>query len=196
MRKLFLVLMLTGLLVFGVFSQMNDMMFGVKGGLTLGRINSSEPIYPDVEEKFRIGFAGGGMIIVPVAEKMYIQGEFLYVLKGEKMEDGGEEATVKMNVLEIPVLFKYMIDESIAIYGGLSLDYILTSEIETPGGTNDISEYIKNIGIGLSFGVQYKMDKILFDGRYDLGISNIYETSFGDHEMLLNTIYITAGYLF
>src|SRR6056297_638808 len=196
MRKIIFTVLVIIVIVFCSFAQMNDMVFGLKGGLSLGRIDSSEPFYPDAEEKFRIGFAGGALLIVPVTEKMYIQSELLYVLKGEKMEFGGEDATIIINVMEIPILFKYMINESIGFYGGFSMDYILTAEEDNPVETRDISEYINNMGFGLTFGAEYKMDRILFDGRYNLGINNIYNTDLGDFELSLNTIYLTVGYLF
>ena len=194
MRKLLIVVTLVGLMVFGSFAQMGNMNFGAKAGLTLGRVNSSEPVFVDADEKFRMSFAFGGMMIMPLNENMNLQGELLYAMKGEKLEQGGEEGTIKIDVLELPVLLKYKLNETMALYGGPTLDFIMKGEIETPEETIDFKDELKSMGFGLSFGAQYKMDKILFDARYDLGLSDIADSDEG--EIKLNTIYVTVGYLF
>ncbi len=197
MRKLLIVIALVGLMVFGSFAQMGNMNFGAKAGLTLGRIGANEALFVDGDEKFRMSFAFGGMMIMPLNENMDLQGEFMYVMKGEKIEQGGEEGTYKIDVLELPVLLKYKLNETMAIYGGPTLDFIMKGEFETPEGTIDFKDELKSMGFGLSFGAQYKMDKILFDARYDLGLSDIADSDDTDApEIKLNTIYVTVGYLF
>src|SRR6056297_1885632 len=195
MRKLLIVVALVGLMVFGSFAQMGNMSLGAKAGLTLGRMDTSEPLFLDVDEKFRMSIAFGGMMIMPLNKNMDLQGELMYVMKGEKLEESGEEATVKIDVLELPVLLKYKLNETMAIYGGPTLDFIMNAEIDLPDSDSvDIKDDLKSMGFGLSFGAQYKMDKILFDARYDLGISDIADSE--DGEIKLNTIYLTVGYLF
>ena len=197
MKKVVLIILIIGLMVFGSFAQMNEMSFGVKAGLTLGKLSISEEIFGGADEKFRVGFAGGGMMVMPLNENMHIQGELMYVMKGEKLEDGGEEATIIIDVLEFPVLLKYMVNESMGFYGGPTLNYIMTAKMESPMGEDDWNDLTKDMSFGLSFGAQYKMDQILFDARYDLGLTDIVDDdSPSAPEIKLNTIYVTVGYLF
>jgi|SRR6056297_1401652 len=205
MRKLFLVILLTGLIVFSGFAQMNDKMFGVKGGLTLGKISLENDIPDDFDGKFRMGFAIGGFVLMPLNENMSVQGELMYVMKGQKWEGGGiyEDLEITADVIEVPILLRYVAMENIAFYGGFSFDYLLSAK-EKYGSSDDYDlieeEMVNRFGYGLSFGAQYLMNDIVFDLRYDLGLSNYmnedksYHDFYGDTKT--NTIYITVGYLF
>ena len=188
MRKIILVSLLVGLMVFGSFAQMNDMSFGIKGGLTLG--STTEDMGSEVDKKFRMGFAFGGMMVMPLNENMALQSELLYVMKGQKYEFLSEDYTLKVAVLEIPVLLKYMINETMAVYGGPTLDYLLSAKYDD----EDAKDYFKDMFFGLSLGAQYKMDQIIFDARYDLGLTKVDDT--GSSDAKLNTMYVTVGYLF
>ena len=192
MRKIFLTSLLVVLMVFGVAAESS---FGIKGGLTLGRISNDD--IPGLDEKFKMGFAGGAMMIMPLNEQMHLQAEALYVMKGEKRESSGEEAFININVIEIPVLVKFMASKYMSVYGGPSFNYIMTAEAEYPDETVDIKDYLKEMSFGLSFGAQYIMNQIIFDARYDMGLTNIIDEEGGESEELkLNTIYVTVGYLF
>ena len=198
MRKIFLVSLLVGLMVFGAVAESN---FGIKGGLTLGRISNSD-LGSGVTEKFKMGFAGGGMMIMPLNEQMHIQAEAMYVMKGEKWDFDGYEVTLNVNVIEVPVMLRFMASKYMAVYGGPSFNYIMTAEADTPGGTIDLKDEgnITDMAFGLSLGAQYMMDKIVFDARYDLGLTSIIEDDTGapieEDEGRLSTIYVTVGYLF
>ena len=197
MRKSILVVLLVGLMVFGSFAQMNDMAFGIKGGLTLGKV-STDDVPSEVDRKFRMGFAFGGMMVMPLNENMDLQTELMYVMKGEKFEEGSFDMEIKMDAIEVPVLLKYKFAENFAGYGGISLDYIISAKLEEEGYELDLLEedLVKTFGLGLSFGAQYMMDKIIIDARYDLGLTNYLEDDFMTEEAKLNTIYLTVGYLF
>src|SRR6056297_427861 len=189
MRKSILVVLLVGLMVVGSFAQMN---YGVKGGLTLGKV-STDDVPSSVDRKFRMGFAFGGMMVMPLNENMELQTELMYVMKGEKFEEGSFDMEIKMDVLEVPVLLKYKFAENMAAYGGISLDYIVSAKVEEEGYELDLLEedLVKTFGMGLSFGAQYMMDKIIIDARYDLGLTNMVEDDFMTEEAKFNTIYLT-----
>jgi len=197
MRKVILVVLLIGMLVFGAVAETS---FGIKGGLTLGRM-SNQDLGSGVDEKFRMGFAGGGMMVMPLNEQMHIQAELMYVMKGEKWDiDGMGEAEYNIDVIEIPVLLKFMASKYMAVYGGPSFNYIMTAEAGLDGDMEDIKDDLVDMTFGLSFGAQYMMDKIVFDARYDLGLTSIIEDETGapveEDEGRLSTIYVTVGYLF
>jgi len=199
MKKILLIIVLAGIMVFGSFAQMGNMNFGAKAGLTLGDINGFEDELADEYAEYRIGLAIGGMMVMPLNEKLYLQGELMYVMKGQYYEGGGEEVTMVLDVIELPVLVKYMAAESIAVYGGPTIDHIMTAKIDSTEGEVDLKDedLVKSMAFGLSFGAQYMMDKIIFDARYDLGLSNIVDDdSSSAPEIKMNTIYVTVGYLF
>ena|SRR6056297_458617 len=197
MKKAVLIILLIGFMVSISFAQMGDMKFGLKSGMTLGKIKIDTEIPSSVDRKLRFSFAAGGMMIMSLGEKMAIQTELMYVKKGEKFSESGMEFESAMDVLELPVLFKYKVMEDVSIYAGMSFDYLMNSTFMFYN--LDELDVVKKFGYGVSFGAQYMIDKLILDLRYDLGLTNYLDEAIipdlGD-KIKLNTIYFTMGYLF
>ena len=197
MKKVLLIVLIVGFMVSVSFAQIGNMKFGLKSGMTLGKIKINADIPSSVDRKLRMGFAAGGMMVMPVGEKMALQAELIYVKKGEKFSESGMEFESCMDVLELPVLFKYRVMEKASIYAGMSFDYLLNSTFMYYN--LDELDTVTKFGYGVSFGGQYIIDKLILDLRYDLGLSNYIDKvvipELGD-EIKLNTIYFTMGYLF
>ena len=193
MKKLLCVVLFMVILAVPMFAQ-SDMMFGIKGGITMGRISAEAP--DGVDEKFRMGFSGGGMMAMELDKNIHLGVELLYVQKGEKWENGGE-AEAKIDVIEVPVLIKFFPIKNMNIYGGPNLNYVMSAKFDTGDTEIDLldEDLVKNLGFGLSLGTQYMIDKIVLDARYDIGMSDYSEDEFGD-ELKFNTIYLSVGYLF
>ena len=199
MKRILILLLLLYFIIMSSFAQMNDIKFGVKSGMTIGNINFSAELPSNIDEKFKTGFVAGGMMVLPLNEKMSIQGELLYVMKGETLEinDGLYKLPFNMHGFELPVLFKYLVAENIHLYGGLSMTYITAATLE--GSDLLENDRIKRFGYGISAGGQYIIEKLILDLRFDLGLSDYQDGDFivpEDETMKLNTLYLTIGYLF
>src|SRR6056297_2572479 len=131
MKKILIFLLLFCFIMISSFAQMNNIKFGVKSGVTIANINISADLPSDIDEKLKSGFVGGGMMVMPLNEKMSIQAELLYVMKGETLEisDGLYKLPFNMHGFELPVLFKYLVAENIHLYGGGSITYITTASV-------------------------------------------------------------------
>src|SRR6056297_2039113 len=186
-------------LIFFIFNSFGQSFYSIKGGLTLGKINTSLEIPESVDRKYRNGFVFGGFMILDINDSLQVQTELLYTLKGEHFESDLYDEEVNITAIELPVLLKYRIMHNIAVYGGGSFNYILSAEYDRDDFSEPIdlldNNMMKNTGYGVSFGAQFLITKILFDVRYDMGFSD-YDDGFWDEEIKLNTIYLTAGYLF
>src|SRR6056297_2504200 len=196
MKKCFTILFV---LIFFIFNSFGQSFYGIKGGMTLGKINTGLDIPESVERKYRTGFVFGGFVVLDINDSLQFQTELLYTLKGEHFESNPYDEEVNITAIELPVLLKYRIIQNIAIYGGISFNYLLSSEYDRDDFSEPIdlldNNLMKNTGYGVSFGAQFLITKILFDVRYDMGFSD-YDDGFWDEEIKLNTIYLTAGYLF
>ncbi|TYB31997.1 MAG: PorT family protein [Candidatus Mcinerneyibacterium aminivorans] len=86
MKKLLCVVLFLVILSVPMFGQMNDMMFGGKAGLTMGRASiDGDPM----DEAFRIGFVAGGMMVMPLNKNMHLQRQNCFMLK--KVRNGQME---------------------------------------------------------------------------------------------------------
>lgn len=152
-------------------------MIGVKGGFVSADLNTS-----NIEGTFdaRTGFAGGAFLQVNVGQSFSIQPEALYVAKGSEV-DGDFE--VKLSYLEVPILLQYHIPAAVVsprLFAGPSLAFEMSCDLAQGGVSITCDEgdtQTKSADFGLVFGAGVDVPAgpvvITFDGRYDLGATNI-----------------------
>ncbi|WP_434063904.1 porin family protein [Mangrovimonas cancribranchiae] len=195
--------------------------FGPKAGVNFATLNG------DVENaEMQVGFHIGGAAEYKFNEKMGVQAELLFSTQGAKDEysesetNGGityslkEESKVKLNYVNIPVMFKYYIVNGFNVSAGPQVGILASAKEEydyeesvSGGGMNqtesgsaerDIDDNLKSIDFGLNFGVGYKMDMgLTFDARYNLGLMNINDAPNSDDYKISNgVIQVSVGFMF
>lgn len=195
----------------GVALCQDPLKFGLRGGVSI----SSLDIDPDaIELDSRTAFYGGGFLVVDLAGEWTIQAEVLYVPKGSEDtqmatdEDGGAlgefTTTYQINYLEFPILIKYTLGSSpIHVIAGPSIAFKMSSKITASNvpGFGEIDETwdgIASTDIGLIFGfgadLAVGFGEVVFDARYSLGMSNVYDPS--GAEMKNRSILVSGGVAF
>ncbi len=132
-----------------------DMKFGVKAGY------SSTNFTGDADGgDARGGFYIGGLVDFAVSEKFHVQPKLMY------STEGADEAGV--DYLRIPVMAKYYVAEGFSLQAGPEIAFKIAAE-------DDITdEFTKSMDFGLGFGAGYELASgLMFDARYNLGLSNI-----------------------
>lgn len=170
--------------------QAQETQFGLKAGLNLASLTNDTSGL-----KLRNAFHIGVMAEIPISELFSIQPELLYSAQGAKA-DGDQ---VKIDYLNLPVMFKYYVAQDVSFEAGPQIGFLLsaTSEIDDQG---DIKEEVEGLDFGLNFGLGYKMDSGLNVGvRYNLGIANIFksEDEFDDDYKVNNSVFqFYLGFMF
>ena len=132
MKKIFGALMIAMCIAMAMPAQA-QIHFGVKGGLNLSKASFS-----NVSENFKkdnfTGFFIGPMaeFNIPVVG-LGVDASLLFAQRGIKISDGGEEATVKQNGLDIPVNLKYNIGlgSLVGLYVAAGPDFYFDFEKKT-----------------------------------------------------------------
>jgi hypothetical protein len=157
------------------------------------------------ELKSKWGLCAGGFIQFNISKVFAIQPEFLYTMKGARMEEEilGETVKVAFNLsyLEVPVLVKLMIPTpggvKPSLFVGPSISFKLDAKLKTEalGDTTevDLSDDMENTGFGLIFGGGLDFGKLSFDLRYNLGLTSI---SIYDEEIKNGVISLKVGFSF
>ena len=160
--------------------------FGIKAGLNIANMN--------VEGlQSRIGFCGGGFATIGVGDIVVIQPEAMYTQKGAKWESWyGPPGiiTLKLDYVDIPLLFKFMLPVkgvvkpnlfvgpyfAINVNAKRKIEGHVTSEERNYGPYAEAAA----LGIVLGGGVDFslKKGKIVFDGRYTLELTTTAEEPF------------------
>ncbi|WP_223033534.1 porin family protein [Hanstruepera marina] len=195
--------------------------FGPKAGVNFATLTG------DVEDaEMRIGFHIGGAAEYMFNQNMGLQAELLFSAQGAKNEytesssQGGvdyylkEKEEVKLNYINIPVMFKYYIVNGFNVEAGPQVGILASAKSEyeyeervTSGGNTvtdsgsakvDIDDEVSSIDFGLNFGLGYRMDNGLnFGARYNLGLSNINDADDSDDYKVSNgVIQVSVGFMF
>jgi len=163
----------------------------------------TQPPWVDESNPFRLGLTGGIMMELPLGP-LSLGAEVLYTQKGEKYtwsyEEGDVDYIMKADYIEVPVMAKLSLLPMMKVYGGLSMGFLVTAEaiVEVDGDeveSMDMKDFTSSTEMGAIMGVQVKVSKLVFDARYNHGLTDIVKDNEGD-AVQLRTLYATVGFMF
>lgn len=136
-------------------TQAQDIKFGVKGGLNMTNFTG------DADTDAKTSFYIGGLADFTISEKFHVQPEVLYSSEGADDDFG-------ISYLRIPVMAKYYVAEGFNIQAGPEIAFKVATEEDA------FDEWTKSTDFALGLGAGYEMENgLMFDARYNLGLSNI-----------------------
>jgi len=144
---------------------------GIKGGLNVFNIQNDDNTSFDPRTGFNLGVLGH----IHLAKQWAVQPEIQFSAQGAKSTDGDQE--LKLNYLNVPVLFQYMWDNGFRLQAGPQAGFLLSAKSEDNNNTTDIKDDIKPIDLDLALGAGYihPPTGIGIDARYILGLADISE---------------------
>lgn len=153
---------------------------GVEAGMTFSSVSSPS----DIQASNRAGFAAGANIEFPLAPMLSAQLEALYVQRGANLVTAGNvEFNIKSDSLEIPLLAKLTLNETVSPYliAGPVAIFNLNNRIEaaTPGGTTTLNYDPKTVDFGVALGAGVDLGPVFVAGRYTFGITELNNNSAG-----------------
>jgi cellobiose-specific phosphotransferase system component IIB len=149
----------------------------------------------------KLGLAAGAFVEIPVASHFSVQPEIMYVMKGAKIDVSYVDAKYKIDVLEIPVLFKWTFGTAGAkvvpsVFVGPSIGFKLSAKEVVEDQSVDL-ENISSTDFGLVFGAGVDFNKFTVDARYDLGLTNLNNSADKDSFSVKNAAFLLCvGYKF
>lgn len=183
MKKIFLTLLSISLFSAATSAQMR---FGIKGGLNLANISVS-PAQSNPPKSI-IGFHGGVVLDAALTDKISIQPNLLFSLKGASgsvsIGTGTIESKATLNYIEVPVNFVYSVTDAFTVGAGPYLGYALSGNSAVTSTISGFSSYnesldfekekIKRLDFGLNFTAGYEVTEgIVISANYSLGLANI-----------------------
>jgi hypothetical protein len=183
--------------------------FGVKAGLDFSRFSGADvnalaqnaSSSPSAELKSKVGFAGGAFLGVGVGGSWAIQPEFLYVMKGTKVDAAQGGGNINLNYFEIPVLLKLNLLPAKSavnpfVFAGPSLSF----KTGTKFTSKDVDQnyQARSADYGLVLGTGLDIQKFSLDVRYDLGFQNPIKAPQGKYTPSVHngTVLVLVGYRF
>lgn len=146
--------------------------FGVKGGLNLYKIGVDAGDKTDLKPGFHLGV----LAHIHMSDQFALQPELVYSMQGAKTENDGDDWSVNLNYVNIPLMFQYMFDNGFRIQAGPQLGFLASAKNKADGNSVDVKDGYNSIEFGIPFGVGYiSPSGFGVDARYNLGLSNINE---------------------
>lgn len=130
----------------------------------------------------------GGFLTLRLTERIAIQPEVLYMMKGTEYDD--EDLSLKLGYVEVPVLARVALASA---HGGIEPHILvgpavsLNTTCKWEGRENNIKVEIdcaefddaRSVDFGIVFGGGFAIPtgafSIVLDGRYNLGLSSVFE---------------------
>jgi hypothetical protein len=178
MKKIFTLLLIH--LSFFSFAQVS---VGVKGGLNLSRLatenDASAGFLEEENIKTFVGFHAGMYLQVPLADKLSLIPELQFTKRGFVYDDGRPRTRTNLNYLELPVLVSYSPIEWLGIDLGPTAAYFVSAKIKSDGHSAGNADPDNKFDLSISGGVRVRINqKISVLGRYNYGLTTVYEISF------------------
>jgi hypothetical protein len=173
---------------------------GVKGGVNLADVSfdPEDPGFPCCGMK-----AGGvfGAFVNVGTPTVSFQPELLYSMKGAKGSDAAEDARIKVNFVEIPLLLRAdpMSENQVHPFVtiGPAVSFRTSAKFEDPSGQEeDLEDTTKSTDFGMIFGGGIAAGPATIELRYDLGLRDLNDDPTEDLKVKSRTLSILFGISF
>lgn len=189
MKKLFLMAVMA-LASVSSFAQHRVGTFSIqpKVGLNLANVTKGDG-------DIRVGAVAGAEFEYQVSDIFSLSAGALYSMQGCKGDVEGYDATVKLDYLNIPILANVYVAKGLAVKLGIQPGFNVTSKasVEKSGTkvTTDL-DGIESVDFSIPIGLSYEINNFVIDGRYNLGVSKIWDDIDSKHSVFQ----FTLGYKF
>ncbi|HBD26579.1 porin family protein [Flavobacterium sp.] len=184
----------------------SEVKFGAKGGINLANIVGDDA----GDANMFVGFNAGFFVEIPVTDKLTIQPEILYSAQGSKSEGPlnieGDiydvKATLKMNYINVPVMFKYQVTDKFSLEAGPYVGFLVRAKVKAEvsgfgSATEDAKDLFKSTDFGLGLGMNYEFSDVIFaNARYQAGLTEIGDSEAGGNSVKNSVFQIGLGFRF
>ena len=184
----------------------SEVKFGAKGGINLANIVGDDA----GDANMFVGFNAGFFVEIPVTDKLTIQPEILYSAQGSKSEGPlnieGDiydvKATLKMNYINVPVMFKYQVADKFSLEAGPYVGFLVSAKVKAEvsgfgSATEDAKDLFKSTDFGLGLGMNYEFSDVIFaNARYQAGLTEIGDSEAGGNSVKNSVFQIGLGFRF
>ncbi|MFS4418690.1 outer membrane beta-barrel protein [Maribacter sp. 2307ULW6-5] len=173
------ILMAFALLACGFALAQTGSGFGIKAGINYA---GNGDFFDSAQDAFRapdrnVGYHVG--VFGKLGNRLYIRPELVYT----STTSGYDEGDLKINKLDLPVLFGAKIIGPLNIFVGPSFQYLLNTEFADV----DIDEVENDVTVGLNLGAGVNLGKFGVDVRYERGFSENEITFLNNNLPSINT---------
>jgi hypothetical protein len=180
--------------------------FGVSVGGTSSTLTGPDR-YPFT--KRTIGFSAGGFALVELNRQFALEPGIFVIRKGGKAEESGVTASLTGTLIQVPLLAKVLLGSGTNggvvpyVYGGPAIAFRASCGWEVTDGSTSISGNcddaelsVKSTDLSAAFGIGAYIGRLAVDARFDLGLTQLGESSLGGNNIKSQAIVVSVGWVF
>ena len=161
-----------------------------KVGVNIANITDSDGADP------RIGLAAGAEFEYGLTDNIGLSAGVLYSMQGFKTTEDGADCTLKLDYLNVPILANFYVAKGFAVKLGVQPGFKLSSKAKFKGSGGskevEVEDGVKSVDLSIPVGLSYQYQNIVFDARYNWGVTKIVNDVDSKHSVFQ----ITVGYKF
>jgi hypothetical protein len=173
--------------------------FGAKGGVNFSTFSGDGFSDFDADTKSRTAYHLGLLAEIPVSERFSIQPEVLYSAQGydiQEIEDG-QDVEFQLDYVTVPVLAKFYVVQGLSLEAGPQLGFLVQNEVDSAQGSVELDDdNFKSFDFSLGLGASYKFNNFFIYGRYNAGLTDIYDIDGVEVDAKNSVIQAGVGLLF
>lgn len=143
----------------------------------------------------RIGLAAGAEFEYGLTDNIGLSAGVLYSMQGVKTIIVDDDCTSKLDYLNVPILANFYVAKGFAVKLGVQPGFKLSSKakFKGSGGSKEVDvDGFKSVDLSIPVGLSYQYQNIVFDARYNWGVTKIVDDVDSKHSVFQ----ITVGYKF
>lgn len=191
MKKLFLavVAMMISAATFAQ-NEVGQLTIQPKVGVNIANITDADDADP------RIGLAAGAEFEYGLTDNIGLSAGVLYSMQGVKTIIVDDDCTSKLDYLNVPILANFYVAKGFAVKLGVQPGFKLSSKAKFKGSGGskevEVEDGVKSVDLSIPVGLSYQYQNIVFDARYNWGVTKIVDDVDSKHSVFQ----ITVGYKF
>ncbi|MBS7318919.1 MAG: PorT family protein [Prevotella sp.] len=191
MKKLFLavVAMMISAATFAQ-NEVGQLTIQPKVGVNIANITDADDADP------RIGLAAGAEFEYGLTDNIGLSAGVLYSMQGVKTTIIDDDCTWKLDFLNVPILANFYVAKGFAVKLGVQPGFKLSSKAKFKGSGGskevEVEDGVKSVDLSIPVGLSYQYQNIVFDARYNWGVTKIVDDVDSKHSVFQ----ITVGYKF
>ena len=190
MKKLFLavVAMMVSAATFAQ-NEVGQLTIQPKVGVNIANITDADDADP------RIGLAAGAEFEYGLTDNIGLSAGVLYSMQGVKTTIVDADCTWKLDYLNVPILANFYVAKGFAVKLGVQPGFKLSSKakFKESGASKEVDvDGVKSVDLSIPVGLSYQYQNIVFDARYNWGVTKIVDDVDSKHSVFQ----ITVGYKF
>ena len=144
----------------------------------------------------RIGLAAGAEFEYGLTDNIGLSAGVLYSMQGVKTTIIDDDCTWKLDFLNVPILANFYVAKGFAVKLGVQPGFKLSSKAKFKGSGGskevEVEDGVKSVDLSIPVGLSYQYQNIVFDARYNWGVTKIVDDADSKHSVFQ----ITVGYKF